>query len=97
MAVKLRMTRGGNRNRPFYRVNAVDQRTQRDGRVIEQLGFFDPLWDNGAGKFEVKLDRAAYWISVGAQPSETVGRLLEKHGVKATPGTPLDQQEVATS
>lgn len=97
MAVKIRLSRGGNRNRPFYRVNAIDERAKRDGRVIEQLGSYDPLFNKGEGKLDVKLDRCAYWISVGAQPSETVSRLLAKQGLTSKSGTPIEQQSALAS
>ena len=64
MSVALRLSRFGNRNRPFYRVNAIDSRRQRDGRVIEQLGHFNPLERDETKQLELNLDRVAYWLSV---------------------------------
>jgi len=78
--VKLRLKRFGRRNRPFYRLNATDQRNARDGRVIEQLGFYDPIEKDAEKAFKVDDDRVKHWLSVGAQPSETVARLLVKNG-----------------
>ena len=74
--VRIRLTRMGAKKRPFYRVIATDQRTRRDGRCIEQLGYYDPMRD----PFDLKLDleRVDYWLSNGAQPSETVARLIER-------------------
>ena len=92
MSVRLRFKRMGNTHRPFYRLTAVDQRDKRDGRVIEELGTFDPLLKDEAKQANFKLDRVAYWISVGAQPSETVGNLITKAGLKSQPGTKLDDQ-----
>lgn len=92
MSVALRLSRIGNRNRPFYRVNAIDSRTRRDGRVIEELGWYNPVEKNEAKQLELKLDRCAYWLSVGAQPSDTVAALLRRKGLKAESGTKVDQQ-----
>ncbi|MEX0654582.1 MAG: 30S ribosomal protein S16 [Phycisphaeraceae bacterium] len=78
--VKLRLKRFGRRNRPYYRLNAMDQRASRDGRVIEELGWFDPLVADGGKQSDLKNDRISYWISVGAQPSGTVADLLRKTG-----------------
>jgi len=84
--VKIRLKRFGRRNRPFYRINAIDQRTARDGKVIEQLGWYDPINKDESKQFFVKKERAAYWLSVGAQPSETVASILRKSGVEPKPG-----------
>ncbi|MFT4626019.1 MAG: small subunit ribosomal protein S16 [Myxococcota bacterium] len=74
--VRIRLTRKGAKKRPFYRVIATDQRTRRDGRFIEQLGHYDPMRD----PFDLKLDleRVDWWLSKGAQPSDTVARLIER-------------------
>ncbi|MBI1373692.1 MAG: 30S ribosomal protein S16 [Phycisphaera sp.] len=92
MSVKLRLSRMGNRHRPFYRINAIDSRKQRDGRVIEQLGWFNPLDQNEAQQSELKVDRIAYWLSVGAQPSATVSMLIKRIGLNPTPGTKVEAQ-----
>jgi small subunit ribosomal protein S16 len=63
-------------------VTAVDARAKRDGRVIEELGFYDPLAKTLEQQWSVKKDRAEYWLSVGAQPSDTVRALLRKSGVE---------------
>ncbi|MDH3583329.1 MAG: 30S ribosomal protein S16 [Phycisphaerae bacterium] len=94
MAVKLRMKRLGNRHRPFYRVTAVDERRQRDGRVIEELGTYDPAGKDEARQAKLNLDRCAYWLSVGAQPSQTVASLMKKKGLKPVPGTPVEDQKL---
>ena len=75
--VRIRLTRMGAKKKPFYRMIATDQRSPRDGRNIEQLGWYDPM----RNPHEVKLDlaRIDYWISVGAQPSETAAKLIEKY------------------
>jgi small subunit ribosomal protein S16 len=61
---------------PFFRLSAIDSRTPRDGRVIEELGHYDPMIKDKTKRFVVKLDRANYWLNVGAIPSETVSSLL---------------------
>jgi small subunit ribosomal protein S16 len=82
MAVKLRLKRMGRKNHPFYRLNAIDSRAPRDGRVIEELGFYDPRNKAADKQFVAKLDRCTYWLGVGAVPSETVSSLLKKAGVE---------------
>lgn len=83
MAVVLRLKRFGRRNRPFYRICVMDARTRRDGRVIEELGHYDPVSsDTGEPAFELNAERAQYWVSVGAQPSETVASLMRRQGVR---------------
>jgi ribosomal protein S16 len=81
VAVKLRLKRIGRTHRAFYRLNAVDARTPRDGRVIEELGYYDPLADNPEQQIKLDAERVQYWLSVGAQPSDTVRDLLKKSGV----------------
>jgi small subunit ribosomal protein S16 len=78
VAVRLRLKRMGRRHRPFYRVAAIDSRTRRDGRVIELLGHYDPIAGKDGKQIELKLERVDYWLGVGAQPSDTVKRLIEK-------------------
>ena len=84
--VKLRLQRMGRTHRPFYRLNAMDQRSQRDGKAIEHLGHYDPLEPDQSKQFVVKQERVVYWLGVGAQPSQTVAGLLKKAGIDATPG-----------
>ncbi len=81
MAVKLRLKRTGRRHLPCYRLNAVDSRAPRDGRVIEELGLYDPLQKEVEKQISFKRERIEYWLSVGAQPSDTVANLLEKAGI----------------
>ena len=81
MAVKLRLKRTGRRHLPCYRLNAIDSRAPRDGRVIEELGLYDPLQKEVEKQISFKRERIEYWLSVGAQPSETVANLLEKAGI----------------
>jgi small subunit ribosomal protein S16 len=82
MAVKLRLKRMGRKNAAFYRLNAIESRSPRDGRVIEELGHYDPRNKDQSKQFVAKLDRCQYWLSVGAVPSETVSSLLKKSGVE---------------
>ncbi|MCP4590572.1 MAG: 30S ribosomal protein S16 [bacterium] len=81
MAVRLRLKRFGRRHRPFYRFTAIDQRRARDGRPIEELGYFDPLVADPEQQVKLKRERIEYWLSVGAQPSRTVRNLLKKNGI----------------
>ncbi len=81
MSVRIRLKRTGRRHRPSYRVAAMDKRRARDSRVIEELGLYDPLAPNEAQQLNVNRERIAYWLSVGAQPSDTIRQLLAKHGV----------------
>ncbi len=81
MAVRIRLKRVGRRHRPSYRLAAVDSRRQRDSKVIEELGRYDPLDSNEDRQVTLKRERIEYWLSVGAQPSDTVRRLLKKQGI----------------
>ena len=82
MAVKLRFKRIGHKNAPVYRLNAVDSRSPRDGRVIEELGFYNPREKDKAKQFTAQLDKCKAWLDKGAIPSETVSSLLKKSGVE---------------
>ena len=85
MAVRIRLKRMGRRHRPSYRLAAVDSRRARDSRVIEELGLYDPINANEDRQVVLKRERIEYWLSVGAQPSDTVRRLLEKNGILPEP------------
>ena len=74
--VKIRLKRMGMKKEPFYRVVVSDSRTPRDGRFIEEIGLYDPMADGE--KIKVDMERAKYWISNGAQPTDTVRGLLKK-------------------
>src|SRR3954464_14406854 len=82
MAVKLRLKRMGRSNHAFYRLNAMDSRSPRDGRVIEELGYYDPKNKDQAKQFVANIDRCKHWLDHGAVPSETVSSLLKKAGVE---------------
>ena len=77
MAVKIRLTRLGNKKRPFYRIVAINSGTRRDGRPLELLGHYNPMSDPA----EVKLDseNIKKWLGLGAEPSDTVKSLLKEH------------------
>jgi small subunit ribosomal protein S16 len=92
MTVRIRMKKMGRTHRPYYRVVAMDKRSPRDGRVIEELGTYDPMSPETDARVTLKADRIEYWISVGAQPSDKVGVLIKKYG---TNGTHLDAQKEA--
>lgn len=93
--VRIRLRRMGAKKKPFYRIVVADKRSPRDGRFIETIGTYDPLTEPET--VELKLDRAAHWVSVGAQPSEAVARLLRKHGVVDDAGKPLAMDEAAVA
>lgn len=92
MAVRLRLKRMGRIHRPFYRVCAMDCRSPRDGKVIEELGYYDPLVKETDARAVLNGERIAYWLGVGAQPSEKVQVLIRKYGKD---GTHLEQQRQA--
>ena len=79
--VVIRLARGGAKDRPFYNVVVTDSRNRRDGRFIERVGFYNPLAVEGQEGTRIAMDRVNYWIGVGAQPSDSVARLLK--GYKA--------------
>lgn len=81
MAVKLRLKRMGRTHRSFFRLNAMESRNPRDGRVIEQLGWYDPHAKNQEEQTSLNRERIEYWLGVGAQPSDTVRNMLKKHGI----------------
>ena len=82
MAVKIRMARFGRRHRPFFRINAVDSRTPRDGRILEKLGHYDPLEKNVEKQVVLNIERIKHWLDLGAVPSDSVSDILARHGIK---------------
>ncbi|WP_204171813.1 30S ribosomal protein S16 [Staphylococcus sp. GDY8P100P] len=80
MAVKLRLTRLGSKRNPFYRIVVADARSPRDGRIIEQVGTYNP---NNVNAPEVKIDEALAlkWLNDGAKPTDTVRNILSKEGI----------------
>ncbi|ACI18346.1 30S ribosomal protein S16 [Dictyoglomus thermophilum] len=77
--VKIRLTRVGAKNKPAYRIVAMDSREPRDGKHLEILGFYDPKTDPAT--IQLKEERILYWLSQGAQPTDTVLSILKKYGV----------------
>lgn len=75
--VVIRLARGGAKKRPFYNIVVTDSRKRRDGRFIERLGFYNPVAKEGVEGIRIANDRVNYWVSVGAQVSDTVARLLK--------------------
>jgi len=82
MAVKLRMTRIGRRHRPFFRINAIESRAPRDGKVLEKLGHYDPIEKSKDKQIVLNLERVKYWLDKGAIPSDAVSQILLRHGLK---------------
>jgi small subunit ribosomal protein S16 len=87
MSVKIRLSRGGAKKRPYYYVVVAHGTSPRDGRYIEQIGTFDPmLKKDDPNRSKINEDRAKYWLGVGAQPTDRVARLLDAAGLyKRTP------------
>lgn len=92
MAVAIRMKRMGRKHREYYRICATDRRSPRDGRVIEELGTYDPHVPETDARCTLDGARVEYWIGVGAQPSDAVRVLIKKYG---TNGTHLQQMDAA--
>ena len=88
--VKLRLRRFGNRNRPVYRVVVADQRSPRDGKIIEEIGTYNPLQNDN--NFRLDLERVDYWLGVGAKPSDTVASFIKK-ARKAADDAPTESVE----
>jgi small subunit ribosomal protein S16 len=82
MSVKIRMSRQGRRHRPFFRINVIDSRTPRDGRIVEKLGHYDPLEKNTEKEIVLDLERVKYWLDKGAIPSDAVSEILLRKGIK---------------
>jgi len=76
--VKIRLKRFGRKNHAFWRINAVDSRSPRDGKVIEELGYYDPIIKDETKQVFVDKARVEHWIKTGAQPSDTVRQLLKR-------------------
>lgn len=92
MSVRIRMKKFGRKHRPFFRIVAVDGRRPRDGRVLEELGTYDPMVPETDARALLKGDRIAYWIGVGAQPSDKCAVLIKKYGKD---GVCLEAQKAA--
>ena len=77
--VKIRLKRMGMKKMPFYRLVVIDSRSARDGRAIEEIGYYNPMTQ--PAELKIDEDRAKYWIGTGAQPTDTVRGLLKKGGI----------------
>lgn len=87
MAVRIRLKKVGRRHRPVFRLAAVDRRRARDSNVIEELGHYDPTNSVVERQVSLKKERIEYWLSVGAQPSDTVRQLLKQQGILGSAST----------
>jgi len=81
VAVRLRLKKMGRRHRSFFRLSAMDGRSPRDGRVVEQLGWYDPHAKNPEQQTSINRERVEYWLGVGAQASDTVRNMLKQQGI----------------
>ena len=83
MAMKIRLSRGGSKKRPFYSIVAADSRMPRDGRFIEKLGTYNPLLPKDSeDRVKMNMERVEYWLGQGAQPTDRIARMLEAAGVR---------------
>ena len=83
MALSIRLSRGGSKKRPYYRIVVADSRAPRDGKFIERIGSYNPVLPKGDEKRVVlNVERAKHWVAVGAQPTDRVARFLDAAGVK---------------
>ena len=76
--VSIRLARGGSKKRPFYHLTVTNSRSARDGRLVERIGFFNPVATGAEVRLSVNSERAQYWLSQGAQPSERAAQLLKE-------------------
>ncbi len=83
MALSIRLSRGGSKKRPYYRIVVADARSPRDGRFIEKIGNYNPLLAKDSDqRVQIDADRAKHWLGVGAQPTDRVARFLDAAGVR---------------
>jgi small subunit ribosomal protein S16 len=83
MALSMRLSRGGSKKRPYYRIVVADARSPRDGKFIEKIGTYNPLLaKDSAERIKLDTERAAHWLKMGAQPTDRVARFLDTTGVK---------------
>lgn len=81
--VVIRLSRGGAKKRPFYSMVVANSRSPRDGRYIEEIGFYNPIAKGGETPIRINLERVEYWLSQGAQLSDRVAKLIKDHANKA--------------
>ncbi|MCS6995527.1 MAG: 30S ribosomal protein S16 [Casimicrobiaceae bacterium] len=82
--VVVRLSRGGAKGAPFYNIVVADSRNRRDGRFIERIGFYNPVAKEGTEELRIAQDRLEYWVSQGAQLSDTVARLVKRAKANGT-------------
>jgi len=88
MSVSMRLSRGGSKKRPYYKIVVSNSRAPRDGKYLEQVGTYNPLLaKDNADRVRLIEDRVRYWIGVGAQPTDRVARMLDKAGIKERAAT----------
>jgi small subunit ribosomal protein S16 len=92
MSVRIRMKKMGRKHRPYFRICAMNIRAPRDGKVLEELGTYDPLVPDTDARVTLNKERVDYWLSVGAQPSVNVRAFIKKYG---TNGTHAKQHDAA--
>lgn len=93
MAISIRLSRGGAKKRPYYRIVVADARSPRDGKYLEQVGTYNPLLAKGdENRVRLNEDRARYWLGVGAQPTDRVARFLDAAGIKERAATSNPQK-----
>ncbi len=95
MAVSIRFRRGGRRNRAFYRIVVADSRSPRDGKFIENIGYYDPLPDPEV--VEIKKDRMIYWLEKGAQPTSNLKSILKRNKIWQELQLQLKKSEVKSN
>ena len=78
--VRIRLARGGAKKKPYYRIVVADQRCKRDGRYLERIGFYNPMVKEN--RIEIDAERLKHWLSVGALPSDRVGKLMKLANIK---------------
>jgi small subunit ribosomal protein S16 len=92
MSLRIRLSRGGAKKRPFYRIVIADSRSPRDGKFIEKIGTYNPMLPKeGGNRLVIKEDRVKYWVSVGALPSDRVARFLGDAGMMEKVVAPANQ------
>jgi small subunit ribosomal protein S16 len=92
MSLRIRLSRGGAKKRPFYRIVIADSRSPRDGKFIEKIGTYNPMLPKeGGNRLVIKEDRVKYWVSVGALPSDRVARFLGDAGLMEKVVAPANQ------
>lgn len=108
MSLKIRLSRGGAKKRPYYRIVVAESRAARDGKFIEKIGTFNPLLaKDSADRVKLEVERAKYWLSKGATPSDRVARFLDAAGLmkripsnnpqKGTPGAKAKERAEAAA